>query len=425
MIKEKFKELANTGFFHIFGSGFLNKIIAFGSSYVLIRILSKTEYGVYSYAQNIINIFMIANGFGIASGLLQILCENNGNSALVKAYSKKSILFGCLIDFFIILAIYIYSFFVDDSFEQLNNLLRFMMFIPLSDLCFDLTQVYYRGTGNNKAYSYLSFINTILVFSFSVIGALVFDAKGLVIGRIISSLLTVLIAILILKFPLVEILKKTHINLTEWGTVVKISFVSMFNNSASIIMQNIDGILLGVLLNNLDSVAAYKVATYIPSGLAFLPQMLVIYIYPIFVSHINDRKWLIERYRKLVLVFGGINLLITSFVIALSRFIVPLLFGNQYEDSVMPLNILMITYFFNATFRNISGNLLASQRRLKANLVFSVIGVVINVVADVLLIPRFGLNGAAVATFLVAFCVGIMSSLYLLKVFSGKTHLIC
>lgn len=420
MIKEKIHKLLNTGFFHIFGSGFLNKLITFASSYILIRILPKSEYGVYSYAQNIINIFLIVNGFGIVSGLFQILCENSRDSELIKAYSKKCFLFGFFFDFFIVFIIYIYSFFVDNTFNQLNVLLRFMMFIPLSDLCFELVQVYYRGIGDNKSYSFLSSVNSILVFSLSIIGAIFSEAKGLVIGRIISSLVTVLIAIFVFKFPLKSILKKKYANLTEWNTIVKISFISMLNNSASIIMQNIDGILLGILLNNSNLIASYKVATYIPSGLAFLPQVLVIYIYPMFVSHINDKKWLLGKYKKLIFIFGSINLFITLFVIGLSGFIVPFLFGHQYEDSINPLNILMVTYFFNATFRNISGNLLASQRRFKANFIFGIIGIAINVVGDIILIPIFGLNGAAFATFAVVFCVAIMSSLYLIKVFSEE-----
>ena len=151
-----------------------------------------------------------------------------------------------------------------------------------------------------------------------------------------------------------------------------------------------------------------------------MPQVLVIYIYQMFVSHINDKKWLLGKYKKLIFIFGSINLFITLFVIGLSGFIVPFLFGHQYEDSINPLNILMVTYFFNATFRNISGNLLASQRRFKANFIFGIIGIAINVVGDIILIPIFGLNGAAFATFAVVFCVAIMSSLYLIKVFSEE-----
>ena len=190
----------------------------------------------------------------------------------------------------------------------------------------------------------------------------------------------------------------------------------MLNNSASIIMQNIDGLLLGLLLTNSSVVASYKVATYIPTGLAFLPQMLVIYIYPYFASHRNDKEWLREKYKKIVFIFAIINLVITISIVSFSNSLVPLVFGENYSDAVIPLNILMITYFFNATFRNLSGNLLASQRKVKANLLFGIIGILVNVIADILLIPSLGATGAALATFCVVFCVAIISTIYLLKV---------
>ena len=42
--------LFKTGFFHIFGSNVINKILAFLSSVILVRILTKTEYGAFTYA---------------------------------------------------------------------------------------------------------------------------------------------------------------------------------------------------------------------------------------------------------------------------------------------------------------------------------------------------------------------------------------
>ncbi len=61
----KIKTLLRTGFFHIFGSSVINKIIAFLSSVVLVRILTKAEYGVFTYAWNIYSIILILNGMGI------------------------------------------------------------------------------------------------------------------------------------------------------------------------------------------------------------------------------------------------------------------------------------------------------------------------------------------------------------------------
>lgn len=48
-------KLFKTGFFHIFGSSVINKIVTFASGIILVRILSKEEYGVYTYAENLLS----------------------------------------------------------------------------------------------------------------------------------------------------------------------------------------------------------------------------------------------------------------------------------------------------------------------------------------------------------------------------------
>ena len=45
-IAEYGKKLFSTGFFHIFGSNVINKILSFASGILLVRILTKSEYGI-------------------------------------------------------------------------------------------------------------------------------------------------------------------------------------------------------------------------------------------------------------------------------------------------------------------------------------------------------------------------------------------
>ena len=49
-VKNIKEHLYNTGFVHVFGSDVINQMFAFISGILLVRIMSKTEYGVYSYA---------------------------------------------------------------------------------------------------------------------------------------------------------------------------------------------------------------------------------------------------------------------------------------------------------------------------------------------------------------------------------------
>lgn len=43
------KNLAQRGLMHMFGANVFNKIISFSGTILLVRILSKGEYGVYAY----------------------------------------------------------------------------------------------------------------------------------------------------------------------------------------------------------------------------------------------------------------------------------------------------------------------------------------------------------------------------------------
>jgi O-antigen/teichoic acid export membrane protein len=94
----KIKTLFKTGFFHIFGSSVINKVIAFLSSVVLVRILTKPEYGVFTYAWNIYSIVLILNGMGIESGVLQISSEHSGDIEYANRASNYGIRFGIKFD---------------------------------------------------------------------------------------------------------------------------------------------------------------------------------------------------------------------------------------------------------------------------------------------------------------------------------------
>ena len=79
LIRDRISNLGNSllkgGFFDIVGAGTLNKAIATIMSIVLVRVLSKYDYGVYSYAFNIASFFIIFNGLGATSAALQLCCE--------------------------------------------------------------------------------------------------------------------------------------------------------------------------------------------------------------------------------------------------------------------------------------------------------------------------------------------------------------
>ena len=85
--KDDLRRLTRKGFFHIFGASTINKIIGFASAWIIIRIVTKAEYGVYSYANNIYSFFLLASGLGIASAILQICSEAETEEDKKRFYS--------------------------------------------------------------------------------------------------------------------------------------------------------------------------------------------------------------------------------------------------------------------------------------------------------------------------------------------------
>ena len=127
-----------------------------------------------------------------------------------------------------------------------------------------------------------------------------------------------------------------------------------------------------------------------------------------------------EKYKKVVLGLGGLNLVISTMLFFAAPLVIRLVYGEQYLDAVPVFRILAVNYFFSGTFRLLSGNLLVTQRKLKFNLIVAIISSSINVVADYFFIRTWGSIGAAWATVLVVIVSGAMSTVYLVKVFRNR-----
>ena len=74
----------------------------------------------------------------------------------------------------------------------------------------------------------------------------------------------------------------------------------------------------------------------------------------------------------------------------------------------------------NGSFRGIAGNLLVTQRRLKFNLFEGLVSGGVNIIGNLILIPRMGSIGAAIATLCVMNISAALSSGYFIYVLKKK-----
>ena len=412
---EQAKRLLRTGFFHILGGSVLSRLLGFFSTAILVRILTKTEYGVFTCAWNIYSIVLLANGMGMEAGVLQLCSERSGDLSYARRICGFGTRFGLAFDALLMGVLLAVGLFVPLRIGGAGELLILLAALPMGKLLFSLTAAHLRAQKQNQSYARFSVIHALLVLAATAAGALLFRQKGLILGYYAAYALSALLALCRIRSPLFS--REGKLDRADRRALLGVSFVSMCNNGLSQLLYLLDVFVLGILTASEDILAAYRVATVIPTALSFLPTSLAMYLYPYFAQKRSDGTWCMRSYRAILLGLGSVNLLICGALILFAPWILRLLFGAVYLDTVPVFRILSVSYFFSGTLRTLSGNLLVTQRKLKFNFFVAVFSGVLNLAADLILIPLWGSAGAALATLLVVLVTGLLNTACLIRTF--------
>jgi len=413
-IKMEFKRLLNTGFFHIFGSNVINQILIFLSGIIIVRFISKSDYGVYSYSLNILSFFTIALGMGMNSGVLQLCSENIKKPVIRDSIYNYGARVGILFNLAISAAIILIALIIKLPVNGANQILLSLSLIPFLDGIREMQYVYFRSTLDNKNYAYANTLSTVLIVTLSVLGSIVFQVEGLIIGKYIASTVTVALVFCSLKCKLPKLHSRLDKEIKK--VLYKISIISMCNNGISNLLYLMDIFLIGLIIKTPDIIADYKVATVIPTALQFIPSAICVYIFPMFSMHKDENLWIRNKSQKVFLYMFAMNFIITAILIIFAPLIISIIFGSQYLNAVAPFRVLSLSYFFVGTFRVLSGNLLVTQRKLVFNLIMTIAAGTVNIIGNIILINEFGSLGAAYTTLFVTSISGIISTVYYFRI---------
>lgn len=158
-----------------------------------------------------------------------------------------------------------------------------------------------------------------------------------------------------------------------------------------------DAILLSLLKTPRD-VGIYTVAYRFVDQAFLLPGMFIASIFPIMTRTLHTDKAAAQRVINRVFEFLVLSgMAITLFVYTLAPFLVRLVAGDDFHAAVHPLRILSlaITLLFAAP---VFYNVLLARDRQRDLIAIGIVLLIWDVSTNLILIPRYGYNGAAVAT---------------------------
>ena len=126
-IKHEIKEMLERlrkGILQVFTANVLNKVFVMVSNMVITRILTKGEYGIWSYVLNVYSYASLITGLGLASGAFLFGTENRGKR---KEYDffKYCLSVGLVINSIISVIFILWSFVVHHSIEGSGIYIQF------------------------------------------------------------------------------------------------------------------------------------------------------------------------------------------------------------------------------------------------------------------------------------------------------------
>lgn len=418
-LKEKLNLLYKRGFFHIFTSSVLNKIMQFCAGIFVVRILSKGDFGIYSYSQNLLSLFLLINGFGISDALMQFGSKAK-NEAEKNEYIKYSIKVSMYSNILICLSIILYSLYGKFKIQEARYIFLLMLFIPVINIIFTIIQLKLRIELKNKEMSKISNINTFFNLFGMIIGGKIYGVVGLIVGKYIGNIFSISISFKYIKEIIFNWKNIVGLSKESSKNINKYAFVAMLNNGVASFIYIADIFLIGIIIGDKDILASYKTATLIPFALSFIPMSVMVYIYPYFAKNSENFIWIRNKYKELIKYLFILNILISMFLVFGSKYIILLLFGEKYLDSLKPFIVLSIGYFFAATFRIPAGNILAALGKIKFNFYNTIISGSLNIILDIFLIKKYGSIGAAYATVSVFVVSGIIGNIFVMRYVKNK-----
>ena len=192
-------------------------------------------------------------------------------------------------------------------------------------------------------------------------------------------------------------LRQLRITLSRMKTLLKESWPLLLSSVAIIIYMKIDQIMLGQMVGD-EAVGIYSAAVRISELWYFVPMMIVVSVFPSILE--SKKRNEDQYYQRLQNLYDLMILLSVSVALPmtfLSTSIVTLLFGDHFAAAgpVLAIHIWAAVFVFLGVA---SSQWFLAENRQILSFQRTAIGAIVNIILNLLLIPGFGVIGAAIAT---------------------------
>lgn len=359
------------------------------------RYLGPEQYGLLSYAQSFVFLFTAFATLGLDSIIVRELVKDDSRRDVLLGTSFALKLLGSL---FILPFLWVAVKFTSN--DGYTNAIIFITALATIFQSFNVIDFYYQSVVMSK---YVALANAVCLTLSSIVKLILIINKA----ELISFVWTAVFDSVVLAFGLVYFyLIKTKHKLTGWRfdsniarRLLRDSYPLIISSVMISLYMRIDQVMIKEMLDT-NAVGQFAAAVRISEAWYFIPMALCNSFFPAIANaKKTDGKLYVDRLSKLYATVTWLGLVVGLFVSVFGYYIIYILYGNQYIESVKVLNIHIWTGLFvslgvaSSIWLNIENlNYLAMRRTF--------LGLVTNIGLNFFLVKKYGITGVAFATLL-------------------------
>ena len=388
-------------FINIIGMG-----VAFGLQILLARVLGVENFGQYIYAFTWINLFVLLGKLGLDTAALRFLPEYQAGAkwGLLRGYMRRGnqIAAGASVGIGVLVFLIIYM-----IRHQIEPGLVPVFFIACLLLPFSVILILQGAYLQAFKHIALSQAPQVILRPVLLAGSLVLyvylldqeaTATATMLLNLATTILTMIVmGVLIRKTLPHQALSATHEYQTRmWGTV---AFPMLLITSFNLLLNQTDIIMVGAYLNTRDA-GVYSAASRVSQLISFAIILVNSITAPMIAQYYSQGKTQ-QLQRMLTYVAWGSLLFSAPICLGIVIGSKPLmgLFGTGFVSGWTALIILALARLIIALTGSVGYLMSMSGHQKQAAYILGA-SAITNIILNAILIPGFGLNGAAVATLL-------------------------
>lgn len=393
------------GFISVLSSKIMMILIGFLITPLLVRLLGSANYGDYAFIMSLYGMIMIFVHAGADAGLRKFIAEDrqehNWKESVFGFYTRVAIIISLLISLIVLLTS-VYGPIDSVLGEEFIPYFMLMSAIILFAQLFSMARSGLMGLQLEHYAEPLKITKSIL---FGIVGLILvyygYGVSGALLGQLVSTVIVAAGALYILhqRIPLSNIFAPTPRSVSR-RNLLSYNFLAIIIVFLSSSLYHTDILLLQPLSGS-QQTGYYRASLQIAEFLWFAPIAIqTVFLYS------TSKMWSNEEFDKINLISSKVTrytLLFTALLsiglVALADPFIPLYFGAEFSASITPLILLLPGVVCFAVARPIISIGQGKGTSGIRILIFATGGsAILNLLLNLLLIPRFGMHGAAVAT---------------------------